>query len=64
MNEATYYTSPNIGSATATLGVTFTLTMAMIAVIVARSFARITGGIRLVDWAHLLACVREYIRVR
>lgn len=64
MNETADYTSPNTGSVTAILGVTLTLTMAMIAVVVARSFVRITGGVRLVDWAHLLACVREYMYIR
>lgn len=49
--------SPNL---TIILGVTFTLTAAMITVVVARLVIRIRGGmrsVRLADWVHLLACV-------
>lgn len=56
------YTPPSLGFVTAIIGITFTLTMTMIAVVFARLFIRINGGVRsvrLVDWVHLLACVRE-----
>lgn len=55
-------TSLNLGSVTAILSVIFTLTVTMVAVVVARLFIRTSGGARsvgLMDWAHLLACVCE-----
>lgn len=52
--------SGGLGEVPAVLSVTFTLTVAMIAVIVTRIYIRMNGGIssvRLVDWMHVLACV-------